>query len=290
MLDLNYLLSLTDARVSLLEYLLPYDIARLLVATGYQLTPRERAQYMNPIRDIFVDIDLISALLQAGVKIMLLGCQLQLLFKRLNRTEDFIHQHGNDFIIDLIAIGYRCPETSMKTPQQGYLPSDRFVVSDKILKKLGTNSWIAHRWMQKDSLTLPCMETALSLMETPKTTNIRLKHFKLNQSCAQSNTINLIYPDETLNIFDWTFDPDVIETSVLIVRHDGKNIVLYSTKTCGRWRPDATQQEVMGGQRTPRSTRHSPRANLQEIMVTLKLPGTQTMGLVPLPTQHWDSK
>jgi hypothetical protein len=42
-----------EIRKSLLQYLSAYDVAKLEECLGYFLDPRERAMYLDPMRDLF---------------------------------------------------------------------------------------------------------------------------------------------------------------------------------------------------------------------------------------------
>jgi hypothetical protein len=112
MCTLAHLFSLPPVQDMLLEDLLPFDIARLLAATGCEITQVQRKKYMNPVRDVFDKHEEIALLTKAGVNIILLGHNAHLLHKRLNDTQSFVQKYGNRFEIDLIAIAYCHPDSS----------------------------------------------------------------------------------------------------------------------------------------------------------------------------------
>jgi hypothetical protein len=280
---LTYLFHLTDTRRSLLKNLLPYDIGRVLVATGCQLTTREKSLFMNPVRDVFNECEEIELLTKAGVNILLLGRHAHLLTERLKNTAKFIHKYGNDFIIDLIAIAYCCPDSLTNTTVSTQFPSVRFTVTEEILARLGSQADLAYFWLEHDLTMLPCTNTSLASLQTPATTNIRLKQFKLNLRCFWFNTIDFVYPEEAYGIFDWSYDEDVIETSSTLLRHDGEKIAFYDTRSYGSWLRELYHCRA-GGRGTPALTQHRPSVNMQEILVRLELPHLNKVGIIRIPS------
>jgi hypothetical protein len=256
MCTLADLFSLTPVQDTLLEDLLPFDIARLLAATGCEITKVQREKHMNPVRDVFEKLGEIALLTKAGVNIILLGRNVHLLHKRLNDTESFLQRYGNRFNIDLIAIAYCHPDSSDNAV---HFPSIRFTVTDQVLENLGGRSDIAYSWLEHDLSMLPCTNSSLAPLATPPTSNIHLKQFKLNLRCCWFNTIDLVYPEETLGIFDWQYDEDVIETSVTIVRHDNNNnnYSLYDTRCDGRWLPQVGTAAGIKERGTPAKCKHA---------------------------------
>lgn len=276
-----------DVRAILLQHLRPFDLARFLAAYECSVTDNERDLFMNPIHDVFYHFEEVETLMKAGVKFMLLGHQLPLLRKRLETTEgtrDFIEKYGNDFVIDVIAIAYHRPEPIQAL---SYLqsPSFRFTVSDGLLKKLGSSAHIACVWLEDDLNLLPCTNSSLAPCRTPKTTNIRLQLFKLNLRCLWFSTIDLIYPEDAHNIFDWSFDEDVIETSVLIASWDAEHIELYHTRSMGSWLAPPCASDVAGARGTPALTLHRPSANMHEILFRLEIPKSRAAGIIRVPTR-----
>jgi hypothetical protein len=128
--------------------------------------------------------------------------------------------------------------------------------------------------------------TTLATLATPTTTKIRLKQFRMNLRSFLFKTIDLTYPEEGHNIFDWSFDEDVIETSVMILRHDGEKYVSHSTKSCGRWLAQPSDSYWDGARETPALTRHRPSVNMQEIMIRLEIPVSQTAGVIRVPVLY----
>jgi hypothetical protein len=284
MLDLFF--CITDCRRSLLQFLLPYDIARFLAATDFSITETERKTYMDPCYDIFYNYDEIQLLMRSGVAIMLLGNQMHLLQKRLKNTKAFIDEYGNDFVIDLMAIAYCDPGIPLDAYDYALAPSYRFTMTDQIIEKLGDRKDIAYAWLERSLDTLPFTNTTLATLATPPTTNIRLKQFRVNLRCFWFKTIDLTYPEEGHNIFDWSFDEDVIETSVMILRHDGDKYVSYSTRSCGRWLAQPTDSHWGGARGTPALTQHRPSVNMQEIMIRLELPVSKIAGIIRVPVLY----
>jgi hypothetical protein len=268
-----------DIRRSILRQLRPFDIARFLAASGCHLTEDEWNKFMNPIHDVFYDCHEVDILIRAGVKIVLLGHRLKLLYERLRDPTKFLKEYGDNFIIDLVAIAYCRPDQTNPLLQ---LPSTRFVVTDQLLERLGQDASIAYAWLEHDLRLLPCTNTCLAPYRTPETTNMRVQLFKLNLRCFWFNTIDLVHSEETENIFDWSFDKDIIETSVMIISWNDKGLGLYNTRSSGRWlaQPPAAEFEVRG---TPALTRHRPVVNMQEIMVRLEVPKTKSVGIVRIP-------
>jgi hypothetical protein len=284
MCTLAYLFHLTDVKRSLLDNLLPYDIGRVLVATGCQLTTREKSLYMNPVRDVFNKWEEIELLTRAGINIILLGRHAYLLTERLRNTDNFIHKYGNDFTIDLIAIAYRSPESVTGTAViSTQTPSVRFTVNEKILTQLGSQADLAYSWLEHDVAMLPCTNTSLASFETPATTNIRLKQFKVNLRCSWFNTIDFVYPEEAYGIFDWSYDEDVIETSSTLLRHDGEGITLYDTRSYGSWLRELAHGRT-GGRGTPALTQHRPSVNMQEVLVRIEIPHLNKVGIIRVPS------
>jgi hypothetical protein len=283
MCTLAHLFSLPPVQDMLLEDLLPFDIARLLAATGCEITQVQRKKYMNPVRDVFDKHEEIALLTKAGVNIILLGHNAHLLHKRLNDTQSFVQKYGNRFEIDLIAIAYCHPDSSANA---AHFPSIRFTVTDQVLENLGSRSDIAYSWLEHSLSMLPCTNSSLAPLATPPTSNIRLKQFKLNLRCCWFHTIDLVYPEETLGIFDWQYDEDVIETSATIVRHDNNNYTLYDTRCYGRWLPHVATAAGIRERGTPDLTRHRPNVNMQEVLVRLEIPGERA-GIIRVPTPCW---
>jgi hypothetical protein len=157
MLDL--LFCITDFRRSLLQFLLPYDIARFLAATDFPITETERRTYMDPCDDIFYNYDEIKLLIRSGATIMLLGHQMHLLQKRLENAKAFINEYGNDFVIDLMAIAYCDPGLPADAHDYALAPSYRFTVTDQVIEKLGDRTDIAYAWLERSLDTLPCTST-----------------------------------------------------------------------------------------------------------------------------------
>lgn len=181
--------------------------------------------------DIFINYnDEIALLIKSGVNLMLIGSQMHLLKERLNDTKAFIAKYSNDFAIRLIAVAY----CELEAHNHALAPSYRFIATDLVLEKLGTHSHVAYDWLERSLNMLPCTTTSLATVKTPPTTNIALKQFRLNVQCLWFQTIDILYPEEGHNIFDWTYDQDVIETSVMIIRQDGDKMIYYSTRSCGR--------------------------------------------------------
>ena len=231
---LTVLFNITDVRRSILRNLRPYDIARFLAATGCQITEKEREKFMNLVDDIFLDSDEIKILLDAGVKIILLGHQLHLLHDRLRDAKDFTRRYGNSFTIDLIAVAYCNPHIPTTDVTYALSSALRFTITDRLLEKLGSNASIAYSWLERDLQLLPCTNTSLAPYETPESTNIRLRLFKLNLRCLWFSTIDFVYPEEAQNIFDWSYDPDAIETAVMIISYCDNKFKYFSTRSCGR--------------------------------------------------------
>jgi hypothetical protein len=280
MCTLTYLFNLPPLQEILLEELLPFDIARLLAATGCEITPGLRKKYMNPVRDVFEKHEEIALLTKAGVNIILLGHKAHLLHKRLNHTEAFVQKYGNRFEIDLIAIAYCHHDLPANT---AHFPSIRFTVSDRVLMNLENRPYIAYSWLEPSLSMLPCTNSSLAPLATPPTSNIRLKQFRLNLRCCWFNTIDLVYPEETLGIFNWRYDEDVIETSATIVRHDGNCYSLYDTRCYGRWLPQVATVAGVEERGTPALTHHRPNVNMQEVLVRLEIPGRRA-GIIRIPT------
>jgi hypothetical protein len=280
MCTLAHLFSLPPVQDILLEYFLPFDIARLLAATGCEITPSQRKKYMDPVRDVFDKHEEIALLTKAGVSIILLGYNAHLLHKRLNDAESFVRRYGNRFEIDLIAIAYCHPDSSANA---AHFPSIRFTVTDQVLEKLGSRSDIAYSWLEHILSMLPCTNSSLAPLATPPTSSIRLKQFRLNLRCCWFHTIDLVYPEEALGIFDWQYDEDVIETSATIVSHDGSHYSLYDTRCYGRWLPHVATAVGVEERGTPALTRHRPNVNMQEVLVRLEIPGKRA-GIIRVPT------
>jgi hypothetical protein len=283
---IDYLLCIPQVEELLLENLLPFDIARLLVATGWEITPRLRREYMNPVRDVFDKHEEIELLTKAGVNIILLGHRAHLLHQRLNDTKKFIKKYGNGFVIDLIAIAYCHPEPPVNAPGATQFPSARFAVTDRVLENLGSRPDIAYSWLEDSLSMLPCTNTSLAPFATPPTSNIRLEQFKLNLRCCWFNTIDFVLPEEASGIFDWSYDEDVIETSATIIRHDGSRYSFYSTRCSGGWLHQVTNlPKVERG--TPALTHHRPNVNMHEVLIRLEIPREKRAGVVRIPTPCW---
>jgi hypothetical protein len=280
MCTLRHLFSLPPVQDILLEELLPFDIARLIAATRCNISPSLRRKYMNPVRDVFDKHEEIALLTKAGAKIVLLGRKAHLLHERLENAELFVRKYGNHFQIDLIAIAY-CPADS--TVNAGHFPSLRFTVSDQVLEKLGSRSDIAYSWLEHSLSMLPCTNSSLAPLATPPTSNIRLKQFRLNLRCCWFNTIDLVYPEETLGIFDWSYDEDVIETCFTVVSHDGNHYSFHSDRCDGRWLPPVPATIGVEERGTPALTRHRPNVNMQEVLVRVEIPGKRA-GIIRVPT------
>jgi hypothetical protein len=283
MCTLTHLFSLPPIQDILLEYLLPFDIARLLAAIGCEITSHQRKKYMNPVRDVFDKHEEIALLNRAGVNIILLGHKAHLLHERLNNAKLFVQKYGDRFEIDLIAIAYCHPDSSANT---AHFPSIRFTVADHVLEKLGSRSDIAYSWLERSLSMIPCTNSSLAPIATPPTSDIRLKQFRLNLRCCWFNTIDLTHPEETHGIFDWRYDEDVIETSATIVRHDGNDYSLYDARCYGRWLPNVTTTVGVTERGTPALTRHRPNVNMQEVLVRLEIPGKKA-GIIRVPTPRW---
>jgi hypothetical protein len=265
MCTLSHLFSLVPVQDILLEILLPFDIARLIAATGCDIPPGRRKEYLNPVRDVFDKHEDIARLTKAGVSIILLGHNVHLLHQRLKDAESFVRKYGNRFMIDLIAIAVR------------------FTLTNRVLEKLGSRSDIAYTWLERSLSMVPCTNSSLASLVTPPTSNIRLHQFRLNIRCCWFNTIDLVHPEETSGIFDWSYDEDVIETSATIVRHDGKQYSFYDTKCAGRWLPPVATAVGWEERGTPALTRHRPNVNMQEVLVRVEILGKKA-GIVRVPT------
>lgn len=132
-------------------------------------------------------------------------------------------------------------------------------MTDQIIQKLGKRADIAHSWFEQSLSTLPCTNTSLAPMATPLTSNIRLEQFRLNLRCCWFNTIDFVYPDEALGIFDLSLDRDTLSTSVIVIKHDGKDYSFFNTTFDGSWLPPMAESEELHERGTPALTRHTPR-------------------------------
>ncbi|KAF2022768.1 hypothetical protein EK21DRAFT_95455 [Setomelanomma holmii] len=283
MCSLARLFNLTPVQDSIVEWLLPFDIARLIAATGCHFATCQREKYMNPVRDVFTKPEEIELLTDAGVNIILLGCKAHLLHERLNNTERFIENYGNDFVIDLIAIAYCPPEPSTNA----LTPSARFTVTDQVLEKLGSRTDIAYSWLEHSISTLPCTNTSLTPATTPAASNVRLQIFRLNLRCCWFNTIDFVYPEEALGIFDWSYDDgDDIETSAVIISHDSKKYSFLTRRYLGNWLSPVTSPLAVFERGTPALTHHRPNVNMDEVLVRLEIPSENKVGIVRMRITH----
>lgn len=83
----NLLDYIPEAKSSVFSCLYPFDIAKLLVATGHILTERERCMYINPLSDIMEDPGLMSAASKSGIRMIVSGSHLETLKSRLEDPE-----------------------------------------------------------------------------------------------------------------------------------------------------------------------------------------------------------
>lgn len=270
----------------MLQYLMPWDIARFLAASGCRITKREEKDYMHPTRDVFINYDEITLLAQSGLHFLLVGDQLPLLRQRLRDATRFIERYGDEYVINLVVIAYCDPEVPLNAPGYAYAPSLRFTVTDRLLERLGERSDLAHFWLEHSLDTLPCTQTSLAIIETPETSNVRLKQFKLNLRSLWFNTIDLLHPSDNFDIFNWSDDEDSIETSIMLVRHNKKGLVFHDTKATGSWLPQPKDQCWVGARGTPALTQHRPSTNTQQVMIRLEVPSSKKVGILRLPTPY----
>ena len=83
-----------EIRKSLLQYLSAYDVAKLDECLGHVLDPRERAFYLDPMRDLFWDVAEIQTLLRAGMEFVLLGNDTSALEQRLHDTKSYLRRYS----------------------------------------------------------------------------------------------------------------------------------------------------------------------------------------------------
>jgi hypothetical protein len=83
-----------EIRKSLLQYLSAYDVAKLDECLGHFLDPRERAMYLDPMRDLFWDVADIQTLLRAGMEFILLGNDTSALVQRLHDTKKYLRRYS----------------------------------------------------------------------------------------------------------------------------------------------------------------------------------------------------
>jgi hypothetical protein len=83
-----------DIRKSLLQYLSGYDVAKLDECLGHFLDPRERAKYLDPMRDLFWDMAETQSLLRAGMEFVLLGNDTSALEQRLHDTKNYLRKYS----------------------------------------------------------------------------------------------------------------------------------------------------------------------------------------------------
>jgi hypothetical protein len=83
-----------EIRKSLLQYLSAYDVAKLDECLGHFLDPRERAKYLEPMRDLFWDMAETQSLLLAGMEFVLLGNDTSALKQRLHDTKNYLRKYS----------------------------------------------------------------------------------------------------------------------------------------------------------------------------------------------------
>jgi hypothetical protein len=79
-----------EARKLLFKYLSAYDIAKLDLSLNTILDNTEREIYLNPMRDLFWNLSDINVLLQEGMKLILLGKDIQDLEQRVSDTRLYL--------------------------------------------------------------------------------------------------------------------------------------------------------------------------------------------------------
>jgi hypothetical protein len=121
-------------------------------------------------------------------------------------------------------------------------------------------------------------------MATPPTSNIRLQQFRLNLRCCWFNTIDFVYPDEALGIFDLASDTDMFSTSGLVIKHDGEAYFFVEMRSNGSWLPPVVDPERLNERGTPALTRHRPRVNMDEVLIRLEIPSDKKAGIIRMPT------
>ena len=83
-----------EIRKCLLQHLSAYDVAKLDVCLGHVLDHRERAIYLDPMRDLFWDVAEIQTLLRAGMEFVLLGNDTSALEWRLHDTKNYLRKYS----------------------------------------------------------------------------------------------------------------------------------------------------------------------------------------------------
>lgn len=95
-------------RRQILQSLLAYDIAKLEVATGGFLSPKERQLYLQPLHDLVEDIAEVRALEAYGMRLLLLGNDVSALQQRLKSPQDYIRRHNQHQKLTIYLVGL-CP-------------------------------------------------------------------------------------------------------------------------------------------------------------------------------------
>jgi hypothetical protein len=83
-----------EIRKSLLQHLSAYDVAKFDQCLGHFLDPRERAMYLDPMRDLFWDMAETQSLLRAGMEFVLLGNDTSALKQRLHDTKNYLRKYS----------------------------------------------------------------------------------------------------------------------------------------------------------------------------------------------------
>ena len=102
---MNILLSLIpDLIWQVIKYLSASDIAVLIRAIGFEFTERDKKKYLNPLRDIFEDVDMAVSQIQECYRFYLVGNDLELLRRRITNPRKYDHEVGFDKQLNILAI------------------------------------------------------------------------------------------------------------------------------------------------------------------------------------------
>ena len=94
-----------ECRKLLLNYLSAYDIAKLDLLFRFILDERERNAYLDPMRDLIGNLSEMRALLQGGMKLILLGKDVPALEERLHNIKSYWRGHDNKRKLNIFLIG-----------------------------------------------------------------------------------------------------------------------------------------------------------------------------------------
>ncbi|KAF2849420.1 hypothetical protein T440DRAFT_533451 [Plenodomus tracheiphilus IPT5] len=94
-----------EIRKSILHYISAYDAAKLERSGALLLDVRERIRYLSPIRDLLWDTDNIQKLLGSGMKLRVIGADVQALKDRLCDTKGYVRNNKHCRKLQIYLVG-----------------------------------------------------------------------------------------------------------------------------------------------------------------------------------------